>query len=142
MEIVVVGAGKVGEALCFDLINEGHELILIDQKADVVLAMTEKMDLKGVVGNGTVPEVQREADVAFCDVFISATLRMRSILLLVLWPLLGQNCIKCIRNPEYKGVSIFAKASAQHDDEYRATDSQEIVEEFDFPMPTILSLLR
>lgn len=137
MEIVVVGAGKAGEALCFDLINEGHELTLIDQKADVVLAMTEKMDLKGVVGNGTVPEIQREADVAFCDVFISATPadEVNIVACIVASRFGAKNCIARIRNPEYTrgfdfrwesiGINMMMNTEQQ--------TAKKIVEEFDFP---------
>ncbi|MDI9470937.1 MAG: Trk system potassium transporter TrkA [Bacillota bacterium] len=137
MEIVVVGAGRVGEALCFDLIHEGHELTLIDQKANLVLAMTEKMDLKGVVGNGTVPEIQREADVASCDVFISATPvdEVNIVACIVASRFGAKHCIARIRNPEYTrgfdfrwesiGIDLMMNTEQQ--------TAREIVEEFDFP---------
>ena len=137
MEIVVVGAGTVGEALCFDLIHEGHELTLIDQKASLVHAMTEKMDLKGVVGNGTVPEIQREADVASCDVFISATPvdEVNIVACIVASRFGARHCIARIRNPEYTrgfdfrwesiGIDLMMNTEQQM--------AKEIVEEFDFP---------
>lgn len=137
MKIVIVGAGNVGEALCFDLINEGHELTLIDQKTDLLLSMTEKMDLKGVVGNGTVPEVQREADVASCDVFISTTpIDEFNIVACIVASRFGaQHCIARIRNPEYTRGFDF-RWEAIGIDRMMNTEQQaakKIIEEFDFP---------
>ncbi len=73
MEIVIVGGGKLGTALCRDLANEGHEIVLIDQSREVVEDLTEDLDIRGVVGNGSARQILQEADVQACDVFISVT---------------------------------------------------------------------
>ena len=53
MKIVVVGAGKVGAALCADLSKEGHQVTLIEQKDDRLQEMMEKYEILGIQGNGT-----------------------------------------------------------------------------------------
>ncbi len=63
MEIVIVGGGKLGTALCRDLANEGHEIVLIDQSREVVEDLTEDLDIRGVVGNGSARQILQEADV-------------------------------------------------------------------------------
>ena len=36
MRIIVVGAGKVGTALCRSLVEEKHDVILIEEKEEVL----------------------------------------------------------------------------------------------------------
>ena len=37
MQIVVVGAGVVGEAICKELSEEGHDIVLIEQNEEVMI---------------------------------------------------------------------------------------------------------
>ncbi len=73
MEIVIVGGGKLGRVLCEDLANEGHEIVLIDLKQNRIDSIVEDIDIRGVHGNGSVIEIQKEADVDKADVFIAVT---------------------------------------------------------------------
>lgn len=137
MDIVVVGSGKVGESLCTDLIREGHALTLIDKSTDVIFSMTEKMDMKGVVGNGSIPEVQKEADVDDCDLFISATPNdeLNIVACVVASRIGAKRCVARIRNPEYTrgldfGWDRIGIDMMMNSDQEAA---REIVEEFDFP---------
>lgn len=73
MNIVVVGAGKVGTTLCQDLSKEGHQITLIEQKEARLQAMLESTQILGVQGNGAFYDVQMEAGVDHCDMFIAVT---------------------------------------------------------------------
>lgn len=52
MKIVIVGAGKVGEALCRDLSSEGNDIVLIEQNQKSLEKVMEISDITGIVGNG------------------------------------------------------------------------------------------
>ncbi len=137
LSIVVVGAGKIGESLCSALIDEGHDVTLIDQNPDRVFTVSENLDLKATVGNGAVPEVQREAGVEGCDVFISATPsdEINIIACIVASSFGAKHCAARIRNPEYSkdlgsrwrsiGIELVVNSNQQA--------AKEILEEFDYP---------
>lgn len=137
MDIVLVGSGKVGESLCTDLIREGHALTLIDKNSEIVFSMSERMDLKAVTGNGSVPEVQKEAGVADCDIFISATPsdEINIVACVVASRLGAKHCVARIRNPEYTRGMDFGweriGISMMMNSDYEA--AREIIEEFDYP---------
>ena len=42
MRIIVVGAGKVGTALCRSLVEEKHDVILIEEKEEVEMELILK----------------------------------------------------------------------------------------------------
>ena len=103
MEIVIVGGGKMGQTLCYDLSNEGHEIVIIDQKQARLDMLEENIDLRGVNGNGAAIETQREANVALADVFIAATPSDDTNLIAasIASKLGAKFTIARVRNPEY-----------------------------------------
>ena len=52
MKIIVVGGGKVGTALCRSLVEEKHDVILIEEKEAVLKNITKRHDIMGIVTNG------------------------------------------------------------------------------------------
>ena len=42
MRIIVVGAGKVGTALCRSLVDEKHDVILIEEKEEVLKRISKR----------------------------------------------------------------------------------------------------
>ena len=50
MKIIVVGGGKVGTALCRSLVEEKHDVILIEEKESVLKKVTKRHDIMGIVG--------------------------------------------------------------------------------------------
>ncbi len=54
MKIIIVGCGKVGTTLAEQLNNEHHDITIIDKNTAVLSAITERIDVMGVVGNGAV----------------------------------------------------------------------------------------
>lgn len=73
MEIVIVGAGKMGMELCKSLALEGHNITLIEKNPERLQLVLEAADINGVLGNGSFYEVQNRANVATCDMFIAVT---------------------------------------------------------------------
>lgn len=73
MDIVVVGGGKLGNQLLAELTKEDHNVTLIEKNEDLCNRLLQKYDIDGFVGNGGHYDVQMEAHVDKCDVFISVT---------------------------------------------------------------------
>ena len=113
MNIVIVGDGKVGATLVEHLSQEGHDVVVIDRDQKIVEQMVNSFDVMGICGNGANCEVQLEAGVDTCDLFISAT---SSDELNILSCLMAKKAgaghtIARVRNPDYlKQISFFKDA--------------------------------
>ena len=51
MNIIIAGDGKVGSTLTRQLVAEGHDITLIDAKAEVLEVSEERYDIMAVQGN-------------------------------------------------------------------------------------------
>ena len=113
MRIVIVGAGKVGSALCCDLSREGHDITLIEQKEDRLQDMMEMYEILGVQGNGAFYDVQMEAGVDRCGMFIAVTPQDEvNIISCVIAKKLGAaHCIARVRTPEHAAHMNFVRDS-------------------------------
>ena len=58
MNIIVVGAGKIGSTIISRLVEEEHDLTVIDNDPSVIANITNIYDVMGVIGNGTDCSVQ------------------------------------------------------------------------------------
>lgn len=52
MKIIVVGDGKVGFAIAKQLNQEGHDITVVENKANVLSSTMNQLDIVGVQGNG------------------------------------------------------------------------------------------
>ena len=73
MNIVIVGAGKVGLALTQQLSADGHNVTVIDQDAKLIDNIINIYDVMGVCGNGAVYSVQQEAEVDKAELLMATT---------------------------------------------------------------------
>lgn len=73
MYIVVIGMGKVGTALTESLSGEGHDIVVIDNKSDVIENAVNKSDVMALLGNGATYRVQKEAGVEKAELLIAVT---------------------------------------------------------------------
>lgn len=103
MKIIVVGGGKVGTALCRSLVEEKHNVILIEEKEAVLKNITKRHDIMGIVGNGANFKILEQADVANCDIFIALTDKDEvNMISAVLAKQMGaKETVVRVRNPEY-----------------------------------------
>lgn len=74
MNIIILGAGKVGSYLTEDLADEGYDILVIDRDKEVLDKLLASNDVMGIVGDGRDPEVLLDANVGSCDLFIAITL--------------------------------------------------------------------
>ncbi|TSE33690.1 Trk system potassium transporter TrkA [Tepidimonas charontis] len=71
MNIIIFGAGRVGESVAESLVSEQNDITVIDQDPARVRALEERLDLRGVVGNGIQPSVLAEAGAKDADMVIA-----------------------------------------------------------------------
>ena len=73
LNIIIVGCGKVGATIVQQLSREGHEITIIDKRAERVQELTDMYDIMGIVGNGASYSVQMEAGIQNTDLLIAVT---------------------------------------------------------------------
>ena len=73
MKVVVIGNGKVGRSIVEHICEEGHEVVVIDNKSDVIENVIDEYDVMGVVGNGGSYDVLKEAGVGKADLVVATT---------------------------------------------------------------------
>ena len=71
MNIIILGAGRVGESVAESLVSEQNDITVIDQDPERLRLLQERLDLRGVVGNGIQPSVLREAGAQDADMLIA-----------------------------------------------------------------------
>ena len=71
MNIIILGAGRVGESVAESLVSEQNDITVIDQDPARLRLLEERLDLRGVVGNGIQPSVLREAGAQDADMLIA-----------------------------------------------------------------------
>ena len=73
MDVIIVGAGKVGSYLTSKLSDEGHNILVIEKNKDVLERLLASNDVMGILGDGRDLAVLDEANVDQCDAFIAMT---------------------------------------------------------------------
>lgn len=104
MKIIIAGGGKFGLTLVRKLIDEGHEITLIDSERAVLEEAVNKYDIMAVQGNCAAMPVLKEADVENADLLIASMgLDEANLLCCMTAHNLNVNLhtIARIRNPEY-----------------------------------------
>ncbi len=113
MKIVILGAGRVGESVAESLVSEHNDITVVDTDPQRLTVLQDRLDLRGVVGNGIQPSVLEEAGIRDADMFIACA------------PLDESNLVACkiahdmfsvpttiarVRSPEFEqGVPILNK---------------------------------
>ncbi len=103
MKIIIVGMGKIGSAIAYQLVNEGHDVTAVDIQPEKLLKMTEDMDISCVSGSGANSEILSEAGVSEADLVIAVTANDEiNLLCCLVAKKMGADYTICrVRNPEY-----------------------------------------
>ncbi len=73
MKIIIIGAGTVGEQIAISLLEEGHDVIIIEKDADRAKYIEENLDTMVLTGNGANISALKNVDVSNADMLISVT---------------------------------------------------------------------
>ncbi|MCR5864275.1 MAG: Trk system potassium transporter TrkA [Aquincola tertiaricarbonis] len=71
MNILIIGAGRVGESVAESLVSERNDITVVDTDPRRLAVLQDRLDLRGVAGNGIQPSVLREAGADDCDMLIA-----------------------------------------------------------------------
>lgn len=73
MKVIICGAGQVGWQIARQLSGERNDVTLVDVNADLVRRATDTLDVQGVVGFASYPDVLEKAGARDADMIIAAT---------------------------------------------------------------------
>ena len=71
MKILIVGAGRVGTSVAENLVSEHNDITVIDDDASRLADLQERLDLRGVLGDGTQASVLKRAGAEDADMLIA-----------------------------------------------------------------------
>ena len=71
MNILIIGAGRVGTSVAEHLVSERNDITVIDTDPQRLRELQERLDLRGVCGNAIQPSVLREAGAEDCDLLVT-----------------------------------------------------------------------
>jgi trk system potassium uptake protein TrkA len=73
MQVIICGAGQVGYNIARYLATENADITVIDQSPELVEKISESLDVKGLVGFASHPDVLERAGAADADMVIAVT---------------------------------------------------------------------
>jgi len=74
MRVIICGAGQVGYSIAERLAAEQVDVTVIDQNPQLIDAVRDTLDVRGLVGHGSHPDVLAAAGAAEADMIIAMTL--------------------------------------------------------------------
>jgi len=103
VNIIIVGAGKVGYALAEQLCRENHDVTIIDSSEEALRRACDTLDVMGFNGNGVNIPTLTEAGAPTADLLVAATNmdELNMVCCLTAKNLGTKYTIARIRNPEY-----------------------------------------
>ncbi len=140
MKIIIVGGGKVGYTLAQQLSTEEHDIILIDNNAEVLNHADETLDIMCIKGNGASVEILKEANINETDLLIAVTDsdELNMICCVIGKKLGAKHTVARIRNTDYSNEHKMLKQELELDmvinPEMDAAD--EIARMIQFPSAT------
>ena len=73
MKIIILGAGQVGGTLAENLASEKNDITLIDTDTSRLRELSDRIDVKTIVGVGSYPQVMRDAGADDADMLVAVT---------------------------------------------------------------------
>ena len=73
MQVIICGAGQVGSNIARYLASENADITVIDQSPELVAKLSDSLDVKGIVGFASHPDVLERAGAPDADMIIAVT---------------------------------------------------------------------
>lgn len=108
MKIIVAGLGKIGATLVASLVNEGHDVVVIDHDPQVVEDITNIYDVMGVCGNCADTDVLEEAGAKTAELIIAVagSDELNMLCCFIAKKMGVKSTIARVRAPEYNDQSL------------------------------------
>ena len=112
MNIIIIGGGSVGAAICQQLAAAQHDITVVDTDMSSLSEIANVCDVFGIVGNGAEVAVQRKAGAERADLVVAVTNSDEANILCctVAKKLGAKNTIARVRNPEYTELMQLMRA--------------------------------
>lgn len=73
MKIIILGAGQVGASVAANLVNEANDITVVDTDPKCLTNLSEKYDLRTIVGIASYPSVLEQAGAKDADMILAVT---------------------------------------------------------------------
>jgi len=73
MKVIICGAGQVGWQIARHLSGENNDVTVVDNNPDLVARATETLDVQGIAGFASYPDVLEQAGARDADMIVAAT---------------------------------------------------------------------
>ena len=73
MRVIICGAGQVGWQIARHLAGERNDVTVVDNNPDLVRRITDTLDVQGIPGHASYPDILERAGAADADMVIAAT---------------------------------------------------------------------
>jgi trk system potassium uptake protein len=73
MKIIILGAGQVGTSVAQSLSHEANDITVVDTRGDILRELQARVDLRGIVGVGSHPDVLAQAGAKDADMIVAVT---------------------------------------------------------------------
>lgn len=103
MKIIIVGCGKIGTSIISSLVEEGNDVVAIDNSQAVIDEISNIYDVMCVCGNGADCVTLEEAGVSKAELFLATTAsdELNMLCCFMAERMGAKHTIARIRNPEY-----------------------------------------
>lgn len=103
---MILGAGRVGRHLAALLLEQRHEVAIVELNKEKCQAISTELDVLVVNADGTSPKSLEEVNVKECNAFVAATGKDETNLLaaLIAKNMGVKNVIARVSNPDYRDV--------------------------------------
>ncbi len=113
MKIIILGAGQVGTSVAGNLASEANDITVVDQDAQLLQSLQDKLDLRTIQGYAAHPDVLTQAGAEDAEMIIAVTNNDETNMVAcqVAWTLFRTpRKIARVRAPEYnKYPSLFSQ---------------------------------
>ncbi|MFQ3361279.1 MAG: Trk system potassium transporter TrkA [Alphaproteobacteria bacterium] len=73
MKVIICGAGQVGFGIAERLSAQKHDVTVIDSSSDLIANISNNLDVRGIVGSGSFPDVLMQGGASEADIILAVT---------------------------------------------------------------------
>ncbi len=73
MKILILGASQVGSTVAANLVNEANDITVVDRDVNQLRNLQDHLDIRGVVGHASYPEILAQAGAEDADMILAVT---------------------------------------------------------------------